>query len=298
MQEAEKVCCLCFDKMALMKKMEYSDSMDIVEGFQDLGSLGRSDVIASTALVFMLRGLYSRWKLPIMYVVAGNCVKWDSLKKLLLETIGRIMDCGLQPVCIVCDQGTNNRSALSSLGVCAERTYFHFRENKILALYDVPHLFKSFRNNLLNGDYDFEENKITLRDVRSTYDIDIKSKGARALIKITPAHLNPNPFQKLSCKLALQIFSRTVAATISTCIASGQLTSSSAKSTANFILEMDHIFDVLNSRTLYSSNPYQFALSEKNNVGITTLQKGLEIFTILKKLISMGELADLRVSME
>jgi len=44
------------------KGKEYSKPLDLVEGFEDLGQIGRTNKPASQALVFMARGLYSNWK--------------------------------------------------------------------------------------------------------------------------------------------------------------------------------------------------------------------------------------------
>ncbi|KAF0752270.1 Transposable element P transposase, partial [Aphis craccivora] len=52
---------------------------------------------------------------------------------------------------------------------------------------------------------------------------------------ITPTNLAPNPLQKINCKLAIQLLSHTVSAAKKTCIATGELKSSTAYNTANFI---------------------------------------------------------------
>lgn len=57
---------------------------------------------------------------------------------------------------------------------------------------------------------------MTTLEKRMRYEID--SSTTRAMCKITPVHLAPNAFQKMSCKLAIQIFSRSVSAVIKTCM--------------------------------------------------------------------------------
>lgn len=74
----------------------------------------------------------------------------------------------------------------------------------------MPHLVKSIRNNLLNGDFMFDNNKIvSLKNIRAAYDIDSKNI-ARSMIKITPVHFSPNSFQKMNCKMAIQLLSHSV----------------------------------------------------------------------------------------
>jgi len=94
---------------------------------------------------------------------------------------------------------------------------------EIFLIYDVPHLLKSVRNNLLNGDIKLKNKIITLRDIKDTFNIDIISNKARSMPKITSTHLQPNAWQKMSVKLATQIFSKSVSAAIHTCIQTGEL---------------------------------------------------------------------------
>jgi len=91
--------------------------------------------------------------------------------------------------------------------------------------------------------------------------MDIKSKTARAMCKIKPAHIAPNAFQKMSCKLAIQILSRSVAASIKTCIATGELKTNTTLDTANFIEKVNDMFDSANSKNLYDANRNRRPLS-------------------------------------
>lgn len=88
----------------------------------------------------------------------------------------------------------------------------------------MPHLIKIIRNNLLTGDFKINEKLMSLNDVKKTYEIDIKN-SARAMLKITPTHLSPNQFQKISYKLTIQILSKSVSSAIKTCINTGELKS-------------------------------------------------------------------------
>jgi len=76
---------------------------------------------------------------------------------------------------------------------------------KLFLIYDMPHLIKSLRNNLLSGDFKIGNKVVSINDIKKTYEIDSQSKTARAMTKITPTHLSPNPFQKMSCKLTVEV---------------------------------------------------------------------------------------------
>jgi len=137
----------------------------------------------------------------------------------------------------------------------------------------MPHLIKSLRNNLLNGDIHIGNKIISFDDVKKTYEIDSHSSTARAMCKITPAHLAPNAFQKMSCKLAVQVFSRTVAAAIKTCLGTKELNSSTAFNTAGFIEDVNDMLDSANSKNLYDPNPNRRPLNDNNPQVFENLKK-------------------------
>uniref|UniRef100_A0A2S2NPA0 Transposable element P transposase n=1 Tax=Schizaphis graminum TaxID=13262 RepID=A0A2S2NPA0_SCHGA len=67
-------------------------------------------------------------------------------------------------------------------------------------------------------------------------------------------------------KFAVQVLSHTMASTIRTCVSTNELTSETASDTADFVDFMNRLFDCLNSRSLYSKNIYNCALSDTNCV--------------------------------
>jgi len=217
MTMCDKKCVIMLDEVSIMKAVEYNKFLDYIEGFEDLGPLGRNDKIGTHALVIMVRGLYKNWKFPLSFFFTGSGVKGNDLVIIIKQAIRHIIEVGLIPTCIVCDQGTQNRRTYMLLGSTQEKPYFIENKNKIYLLFDMPHLIKSIRNNLLNGDFQIGEKVISLSDVHKAYAIDTNN-SARAMCKITPAHLAPNPFQKMTCKLAIQLLSRSVSAAIKTCV--------------------------------------------------------------------------------
>lgn len=143
----------------------------------------------------------------------------------------------------------------------------------------MPYLIKSLRNNLLSGDIKIGINTIvSIKDIQKTYEIDIKSTTARSMTKITPAHLFLNPFQKMSCKLAIQLLSKSVSAAIKTCVATGQLKSNTAIDTSNFINDINNMFDSANSKNVYDPNPNRRPLTFKNTIVFDNLKKVQSLF--------------------
>jgi DNA transposase THAP9 len=278
MNENEKKCAILLDEVSIMKTLEYNKVLDEIEGYEDLGTLGRKNKLGSHALVVMVRGLYNNWKLPLCYFFTGSGVKGDDLVIIIEDCIKQILDLDLLPTCIICDQGTQNRRMYTLLGGNEDQPSTTICGKKIFLIYDMPHLIKSVRNNLLSGNFQINTNKIvSLNDIRMAYEIDIKNM-VRAMIKITPTHLNPNPFQKMNCKLAIQLFSHSVSATIKTCIATGEIKSQSAINTANFIEVVNNMFDSANSKILNDPNPNRKPLCTRNPQVMENLEKANKLF--------------------
>lgn len=72
MSDEEKYCVIIFDEMKIKPYLEYSKYLDMVEGFEDLGHIGRTNKLATQAMVFIVWGLYSKWKLSLAYFYQGH----------------------------------------------------------------------------------------------------------------------------------------------------------------------------------------------------------------------------------
>lgn len=279
----EKACTVCFDEMYIKEFLEYSKDFDFVEGFEDLGHYGRTDKSANCVLVFMARGIYSPWKFPIAYFLGHSGVDKIMLKKLIIDILQKLFEVGLCPKIIVCDQGTSNQSCLKSLNISEESPFFFVNNNKIFSIFDIPHLLKCLRNNFIGACYIKGDIIMSFDDIKKTYEIDKANNKSRSLTKITDAHINPNSFQKMRVKLAAQLLSNSMSATIRTCIQTGQLQSNTSSNTADFIEFINNLFDCLNSRSLYSNNPYRCALTNSGTV-MNFLKEASPYFLNLKKL--------------
>lgn len=275
-----KKCVILLDEVSIMKSLEYNKIIDEIEGFEDLGSIGRTQKLGSHALVIMVRGLIKNWKFPFSYYFTGSGIKGDDLVKIIKDSVEKMLHVGLLPSCIVCDQGTQNRRMFSLLGATEDNPSTTICETRLFLIYDMPHLMKSIRNNLLTGDFKIDDNIVSMKDIRKTYEIDTNNNTitARAMPKITPTHLNPNPFQKMSCKLAIQLLSNSVSAAIKTCVATGQLKSNSAVNTSEFIDVINKMFDSANSKNLSDPNPNRKPMSTKNKLVFDNLNKARSLF--------------------
>lgn len=80
----QNLCILSFDEMAIRKHLYYDTKQDEIQGFQDHGNHGRSNVIATKAFVFMLAGLTKKWKQPIAFYFS-HTMTTDRLTVILKE---------------------------------------------------------------------------------------------------------------------------------------------------------------------------------------------------------------------
>ena len=88
LNDRDRVCALLIDEMSLKTNLSYDRRMDIVVGYADMGIEGeRTQNLANSALVFMIRGLALNWKQLLGYVLTESACKEDSVQTLLLQCI-------------------------------------------------------------------------------------------------------------------------------------------------------------------------------------------------------------------
>lgn len=125
----------------------------LTDALTDLGHLGRTTGIATHALVFMVRGLSRDFKIPLGFFFVQNTCPSQVLAPLLVDCVIVVDSTGLNVVASVSDQGPTNRGAISILRKsCEEGEYecvYDVNGKKIVHIFDVPHILKNIRNNLL-----------------------------------------------------------------------------------------------------------------------------------------------------
>lgn len=110
----DKVCILMWDEISLQPHLQYDIVKDKIIGFEDWGRK-RTQKIADHALVFMLRGIKTGWKLPLSYNFCKSTTKTPQLIRCIKEIIKEITQAGFIVVATVCDQGASNVAALKQL---------------------------------------------------------------------------------------------------------------------------------------------------------------------------------------
>ncbi|KAK9709679.1 Transposase protein [Popillia japonica] len=271
---------LCVDEMTIKSHLFYCIGDDRIVGFEDYGPNHRTFKPASTATVLLVRGVYSKWSQPLSFFFSHTTCPGYILKNILFEAISQLKRIGLTvcgivsdmilfeaisqlkriglTVCgIVSDMGSNNMQVAHSLQITPEKPYFHVNEEKIVYMFDTPHLIKALRNNLLKYKFVSEEKEIRWDYITQFYNND-KKYGIRAAPKLTDSHIQPTNFEKMKVKYATQVFSATVSAGLNLYIRFGAIPAA-AIATAEFIDKIDKCFDLLNSSSTSSPKQYNRA---------------------------------------
>lgn len=252
LSEMEKYCILSADEMSLKSFLFYSISKDEIVGLHNTDTVQLKP--ASSALVFMIRSIRGNWKQPISYYFTNSGCSAVELKTIVHDIIKRLQDINLKICLFVSDMGSNFLQFARIEGVTHENPYFVVRDQKIFYMFDVPHLYKSLRNNLLKYDFLFQDKVASWQHIITFYNKD-KQQNLRQAKNLTDAHIFPNGFQKMKVKLAVQIFSHTVASSLLTYVSLNAL-DSSAVGTAEFLEMCNNVFDLLNSSSKVSEKFY------------------------------------------
>lgn len=176
----------------------------------------------------MLRGIRRKWKQPVFYSFVNGGTKSYEIKHIITLIIKECQNIGLHVVATICDQGSNNQAAINLLlketldkykraGSEIYVTFFEVDGEKILPLYDVPHLFKGIRNNLLKYDLNFNIDKARTakwNDIFMAYKMDPYIGSLRTLKKLTDSHVNPQTINKMKVSKCTQVFSHSTAVAI------------------------------------------------------------------------------------
>ena len=263
MSDQDKNAIIIFDELCIKKSFIYNEVTGKIDGLVQLDKL-RQPHAASQAGFFMLRGVFTNWRIPFTYYLTKNSIRGIELKELILNYITFCKkEFGLKIIATAADQGSTNQNAYKLLGVTRDDPSFLDREGtKVIALYDYPHLFKSIRNTLLKTNFLFEiENKkheASFKIIREIFHEE-ENYFCKKLTKLSRAHIYPNAFEKMRVKFAVQVLSNTTSAAIkSICDTENNMFVTKniiqyAIPTAIFCDMFNKCFDCLNSLRIFNN---------------------------------------------
>ena len=279
MEESCKLCTLTMDEISLKANLQYDTAKDEVVGIEDFGNGDRTDNIATSALVFMARGIKDNWKQPIGYLLVNESCPSEKLQAKLYEMIDTLTAVGLHVVTIISDLGSNFQKLLTHLKVTPQQPWFIYKGMRIVYLFDTPHLIKAIRNNLIKHNFHFSGKIASWDDIKVVYNRD-QQQSLRCCPKLTKKHISPNGFEKMKVKYATQVLSQTVASTLLTYIALNAI-SPTATGTAELISKFDNLFDCLNSSSISSPKVYKKPIRE-GSIHFQYIAEMLEFITSIK----------------
>jgi hypothetical protein len=159
-------------------------------------------------MVFMIKGLAKKWKQPLAYCFTENAMNSANVVK-NIKNIRSLQDIGLKVVATMCDQYNSaavNKQKQAREGTRHDLNSFFVEGNEIIALYDAPHLLKGIRNNMLNGDVQFQwkrgQQVAKWKHIIAVYELDGTMENLefndpnvsdyRMLHKLTDQHIYPD----------------------------------------------------------------------------------------------------------
>lgn len=271
-----KHCVLMFDEVSLEPGLSYNQKNDRIDGFVDFGGSDRRTHFADHALVFLIKGIHRKWKMPVCFYFVEGTTATSDLVRIIKEVVREIRKTGLHIVSTISDQGATNQAAIRKL--LNETNEFCIKQSKenrfqgyvidgeeIVHIYDFPHLMKGIRNGLLEKDLYFSKDGVqkvaSWKHIVKMYEID-KNRGAYSqFVKLTDEHVYPLKIKKMRVKNCTQVFSHTVATAMHVAAKlSSELSSESeyyldpkAVDTADLLLFFDKLFDSVNGFSVHPS---------------------------------------------
>lgn len=132
------------------------------------------------ALVVMIRGVYSNWKQPLsFYFVADSCPA-EKIQQIIFERIIQLRNIDLNVQAVISDMGSNFVQVVKKLNVTSEQ--------KVHYIFDIPHLLKAIRNNLITYRFVFGHNQASWNDIETIYLNDI-NQDFHLIPKLTIKHI-------------------------------------------------------------------------------------------------------------
>jgi len=200
----------------------------------------------------------------------GTSVKVELLCDMLHCVLKKLESIGLNVVAVVCDQQVSHRSLYSMLGVTVEQPWFLSNNgNRIYALFDMPHIMKILRNNLMNYDIIVDGNAASFSYLQQLYDYE-KQSTLCMCPKLTDDPFDLKPFKKM--RVAIQFLSHSVAAAMQAYVLFRKLPAS-ASYTASFVDRIGCLFDILNSQTAKIDHKFKKPLSANSETQFSFLSE-------------------------
>lgn len=183
----------------------------------------------------------------------GKGCNGQELKSILTDAVRNLVKVGLYPKGLINDQGITQLAKI--LNVTKENPVFEIDDQKMVYMYDSPHLLKSARNNFIKYSFEVDGQSSSFAHIRTLYNC-FADQPYTSVCKLTPSHINPNTWEKMNVRLAAQVLSSSVASSLKILIKYQELPVE-AKGTLKIVETFDKLFDMLNSDQFSHPNKYK-----------------------------------------
>ena len=292
-KENQQDCIIIIDEMAIKKQLQWEKKSSTFVGHTDYGSIKgeEPDTIASNALVLMVSGLKKPWYVPLAYFLTDK-LNSDILHQLIIESIKMLCEVGAEVHAIVFDGAPKNITVADKLGCNIKRLDGSFPNpcqpgKKIYVILDICHMLKLARNAF--GDIKVfclpSGNKISWEYVLALHRIqqkDVLHLGN----KLTAKHVKWQNL-KMKVSVAAQTLSHSVSSAITFLRNLNLPEFKDSRPTSDFILLMNDIFDILNSKSKFGKGTKAPITAENLLDKEACLRHGIETLQSLKDTAGM-----------
>lgn len=216
-----KVCSLIVDEMRIRQKLQYSKQRDAFIGDVDMGPelqhlVPESDeeTLANSVLCFLLCGLHARYKIPVGYFFTKGCTG-EQLAEMTRHVIQKTSHVGFDVIRVVTDNHRINVTAMQILSGGEARTCAPHPADptkSIFLSFDQSHIIKNVRSQFLAKDMGGGK-EISSKYLKKVYKMQ-KNLTVKPIRFLTRKHLYPTNIEKMSVRLAVQLFSAPVIAAL------------------------------------------------------------------------------------
>jgi len=238
-------CCLCANEMRLRPHLFYNLSRDRIIGFYNTGTEKRRS-LARKALVLVARSLAGDWEQPIAYYFQdGACQATSVARNLIFRAIIGLRGIDVNVHALVTSTAPTFLRLSRQLGISIEHPSFLVNDEKVFYVFDVPRLMRTTRNVFTRYELRFRDQKASWADIELFYRRDSQTR-LPLVPELSVDYFEADKCRKTKTEYALRILSRSVAASLSAHIASGDLPLK-AIGTMEFVLYFSRLYDILNS---------------------------------------------------
>ncbi|KAI9563207.1 hypothetical protein GHT06_010665 [Daphnia sinensis] len=265
--EPDRWCSVMWDEIKLKPDMDWDKRSKKWRGIVDYGETldkAAKDGTATHCLMFMVRFYKSNGVQVFGVFATKNAASGHILAELIVKSLISLHKVNAIVKNTVCDGSSANKLAYKHLGVNGklvggQHYMYHPLDStsKLFFLFDVPHLLKTTKNNLLKHGKvmiclhreGHASSTVHFKNYEAIY-LHEKDKQKKMVPSLSYGHIYPTNFEKMSVRRSSQFFSRHMSIAISE-YGKNEKTKHLFQDyvvSAKFTLLMNNVFDVLNGR--------------------------------------------------